>query len=154
MVPEKAYQAFFKFAKEQKEIYRQVGNVLLDRDIPIIPRLPSDKGKARALLENHIRAAESENWTHPQVAVRKLDLKGMGFEPTRAAIPLPGEKWFTPSYRSGKMHAHKMGPFYLVHEDESAPKGFADTVSHLIKDTPKPLLKRIFEKIPPPVVNR
>jgi hypothetical protein len=154
MVPAGALKAFLKLGSQGNDLYRRAGEVLLDKEIPILPRLPKDHEKARSLLETTIRGTTSEHWTHPQVAVRNLPLKAMGFKPTRLAIPLAGEKWFTPSYRSGRLHAHKMGPFYLVHEDGDAPDSVAQAVGHLIKDVPKPLARRLFEKLTPPVKSR
>jgi hypothetical protein len=50
-------------------------------------------------------------------------LEDMGFKKTRIAIPLPGELPFTPSWRKGKIHAHKQGPYYITHIDKHDPFG-------------------------------
>jgi len=122
--------------------YRVVAGGKLQRGIPFLASLNEDPDRARAQLLRGI-ARSKDTWTHPQVAVRRLDLQGLGFEPTRLAIPLPGERVGATSWRAGELHAHKQGPVFLVHKDESAPGTVAGTLSHLAFDTPKAIVARM-----------
>ena len=124
--------------------YRKEHGVMLDREIPVV-RLPQGDDAKSALLQA-VRATKQKTWTHPQIAVpvEDLNLTEMGFKsPTRTAVPLPGESLGTPSWRAGRLHAHKSGPFYLIHEDEKEPVGIRQIASHLIHDTPRSVLLRL-----------
>jgi len=126
--------------------FRQIRGVLLDASIPVT-RIGSDAalslGKA---LEK--RKGQESTWSHPQVAVAKDKVNlDAGWKKTRLAIPLPGEAWGTPSYRHGELHAHEAGPFLLVHKDESSPS--SGLITHLVKDVPEALRKRLSGKIAP-----
>ena len=133
--------------------YRKTHGVLLDKEIPIL-QLPI-KG-AREVLETAIRATHQDRWTHPQVAVprKTFDLTALGFKPTRFAVPLPGEKTWTTSWRSGRLHAHAVGPFFLVHEDNDAPTGVRGWLRHTAKDTPQAVMARYFGGAPLPVIQK
>lgn len=122
--------------------YRRIAGGQLSRDIPIVRRLPADVEQARARLQAAI-ATSPDEWSHPQVAVRDLNLESLGFSPTRLAIPLPGERIGTTSWRSGDMHAHKQGPVYLVHQDESSPGSILGVLQHAVTDVPPAVVKRL-----------
>ena len=78
------------------------------------------------------------------------DLVEMGFKATRVATPLPGEKALSKTWRAGKLHAHKQGPFFLMHQDKAAPMGRLgylnpQAISHGLKEGIPSLIKRIKE---------
>ena len=101
--------------------YSKIKSTLLDKDIPVLSRLPkSDKGLE--FLRQSIKASPVKINAHRNVAVVNLNLKDLGFRPTRTAIPMPWESVGAESWRSGKLHAHKAGDVYLVHEDTKAPE--------------------------------
>jgi hypothetical protein len=99
--------------------YREFGNVLVDERVPTIERLPEDRRAAKKLLIAAIRTSGLAD--HPPAAVHHLDLKGLGFQPTRLSLPMPWEWLGTTSWRSGRLHAHQAGDIYLVHQDKTAP---------------------------------
>lgn len=126
------------------QTHRRAYGALVDKTIAFL-RL--GKKNPIAQIEHALDNVEGEPaWSHHQVAVPKksLDLEEHGFEPTRLAIPLPGESWGTPSYRRGPLHAHEAGPVYLIHKDEDEPG-----LMHLLRDVPGALKKRLFHDIEP-----
>jgi len=153
---------FFSFSDELVKIANSrliaegEKKLLLHAGIPLVGRLPKDPEKARERLGMLV---ESEK-AHPvlgykNVAVRESampDLAAMGFKPTRIATPLPGEKAFTTSWRSGTLHTHKLGPLYMVHKDKAAPNagrfGYFSVagVKHGITEGIPSLVKRLREK--------
>lgn len=137
-----------KFKKDLIKAYRKVsGGLMLKKDIPIIRSLPESTEKAKETLIREI-SRSSDSWSHPQVAVKNLDLKRLGFKPTRIAIPLPGERLATKTYRAGRLHAHKFGDMFLVHADSSAPNSIRAFFKHTIEDTSK-ALKTMRNALPP-----
>ena len=131
---------------EQK--YRKTRGVLLERSIPIV-KLPKDDPTGH--LERVIDDVKPSFWSHAQVAVPKdkLNLEELGFKETRMAIPLPGEKWFTPSYRRGELHAHEADQYYLIHKDSVAPGSVLSGLKHLFGDVPKALQLSLSGKVEP-----
>lgn len=128
--------------------YRKVrGGLMLKKDIPIIRSLPGSPEKAKEKLMREISRSK-DSWSHPQVAVKNLDLRRLGFKPTRIAIPLPGERLATKTYRAGRLHAHKFGDMFLVHADASAPDSIRGFINHTIEDTSK-ALKTMRNALPP-----
>lgn len=130
-----------------EQSFRSIRGVLLDASIPVV-RVGTDQVTSIHAALDKTKGKES-TWSHAQVAVPKdkIDLKTLGFEKTRLAIPLPGESWGTPSYRHGELHAHEAGPFLLIHKDESAPG--SGLFAHLTKDVPEALRRRLSGKIAP-----
>lgn len=131
-------------------IYRKVQGGMLDREVPVLRTVPQDDAGRKKLIEA-IEGSANTRWSHPQVAVRKMDLEGLGFKPTRMAIPLPGEAPGTTSWRSGELHAHKSGPVFLVHKDAKPPKGVIGNIRHFIEDVP-PAISKLVGGAPPPFV--
>lgn len=138
-----------KIAKEAPA-YRRYAGHLLDADIPLF-RVGKDTKWEN--IKRAISNVEKSTWSHPNVAIpaEQLDLKRFGFKPTRLAIPLPGERWGTTSWRSGTLHAHKRGPVFLVHDDKHPTKGFG-LLKHTIDDVPTALWKRFFGNPKVPVL--
>jgi hypothetical protein len=127
--------------------FRDVGDVLLDTAVPLLSGIISRKKLEKALRSG----PPQEGWSHRQVAVRQLPLEKLKFEMTRLALPVPGERLFTPTWRSGRLHAHLNGSLFLIHEDGVAPQdGLCATAKHLLHDVP-PALKML-AKPPPPLV--
>lgn len=128
--------------------YRKKHGVLIDKDIPVLSSIPKEKDKAIAALYKSIGKVKGSTWSHAQVAVpvKKMgDLRRMGFSTDPGfAIPLPGEGWFSKTWRHGKLHAHQRGPLYVFHADRNPgfPKTLAD-LKHLIEDVPPALLARL-----------
>jgi hypothetical protein len=116
-----------KNIKVREGIYRASG----------IPDGDTEKVKAhfKKLLEKY-----EGNHKFPQIAIMESDLKGRslkhyGFKGDRMAIPLPGKKLFGKTWRSGQLHAHKIGPMYLMHRDKVDPyRSLYDTIKHNIKE--------------------
>jgi uncharacterized protein YycO len=131
---------------EESQTYRKVQGVLLDRSIPVL-RLPKENSTEH--LEEILKNVKPGFWSHAQIAVPKkgVNLAELGFKKTRMAIPLPGEKWFTPSYRAGKLHAHDAEGFYLIHEDKADPN--RSKLRHLLDDVPKALRLSWSNKVQP-----
>lgn len=107
--------------------------------VPELNRLPADVNVAKQKMLDAIQKSKDKSWSHPQISLphNKVDLKRLGFESTRLAIPLPGEMPFSETWRAGRLHAHKQGDRLLMHADAVAPDdGFFATVQHLIEDVP------------------
>lgn len=123
--------------------------------IPLIGRLPKDPTEARARLNKLVESEKARAVLgYKNIAVRESampDLKSMGFKPTRIATPLPGEKALSISWRSGKLHAHKLGPMFLMHKDETAPMkgrlGYLrpSAIKHGIREGIPSVIKRMKE---------
>ena len=129
-------------------IYRKIKGGLLDRQIPLVRSVPKGEDGRKKLLEA-IENSTNTRWSHPQVAVKKMDLEKLRFEPTRLAVPLPGEAPGAKSWRSGELHAHKMGPVYLVHKDAVPPKSIYGSIEHVVKDAPPAVVRRFRGAVPP-----
>ncbi len=143
-------QTLLKVAKKES-LYKKISpSTMLKRDIPVIRSLPRSPAQAKKKLDDAISKSK-DTWSHPQVAVKDLDLKALGFKPTRLAIPIPGERIGTVSWRAGPFHAHKMGDVFLVHKDESAPDSVRGFLRHTVKDTTK-TLKKMRGAVPPVIM--
>ena len=149
------------FANEMQKIakagYRKRRGVLLDKDIPILQSIPKDPNAAVKTLLKRIDQVKDTTWSHPQIAVpveRMGDLSRLGFKTDPfLAIPLPGEQWLSKTWRRGRLHAHRRGPYYILHADKNPgfPRSLAD-VKHLIEDVPPALLRRLAGSAKPPVI--
>jgi hypothetical protein len=111
--------------KEYTQYSRDGKSFLLDKDIPML----QDLGEGEAGLEairKAIRSGTDTDWTHPQVAIPgDVDLlkRFPSFQKSvLPAIRLPGEPRGGDTWRSGRLHAHRYGPTWLMHEDEHAPQ--------------------------------
>jgi hypothetical protein len=153
------------FAAEMPKIakagYRKRQGVLVDENIPILQSIPKDPGQAAGALQRGIKAVKKSDWSHKQIAVPVKavgDLKRLGFRTDPMfAIPLPGEKWFSKTWRKGKLHAHRRGPFYVIHADKNPGlprtfKGLAHTAKHLVQDVPPAVYKRLTGTAKLPVI--
>jgi len=146
-------------SSKQRKGYRKYRGALISNEIPTVKKLSKDPELAKQELVEAIHSAKPRTsiWSHAQVAVplNKLPSKKreeMGFSSSRySVIPLPGERWFTETWRSGRLHAHRRGPVYLVHQDAFPLKG-VDALKHGIMDAPKALTRRLFDKPPLPVI--
>lgn len=147
-------------AKEPKEKlkYRAAQGSLIAKGIPIAHRMPKKPEAIHHRLEQ-LTDPERTNVTkvlgYSNVAIPKKSLpplEELGFKPTRIATPLPGEKAFTISYRKGKLHAHQMGPVYLIHQDKHDPRsgrmGYVSLggVKHGVTEGIPSVIKRFKEK--------
>jgi len=136
-----------------------VDNLYATKDIGLVKNIPTfDSVKVKTVIRNSIRDL-AKKIKHPQVIVTKRDLdnknlKELGFKVDRMNIPLPGRKLFGKSYRSGKLHAHDIGPAYLVHEDEVDPyrKGVLSVVKHNLKEGGPAAYNRWIKKEKSPVL--
>lgn len=131
-----------EFIKLAEAVFRPISvsgkRVQLQSNIPLIRRLPADSEMARQKLIYEIGKSKGRVLGRENVA---LDAKAvfprlheLGFKKTRLSVPLPGNAPFTPSWRSGSLHAHRAGPVLLVHEDRISPQGFFTAVSHAVKE--------------------
>lgn len=96
--------------------------------VPTLRRLPEDADEAFESIKRGIERSKTSILGHPSVAVPvgKLgDLEQHGFKRTRLAVPIPGERIGTPSWRQrgGQLHAHRKGEHYLMHKDRLPPLG-------------------------------
>lgn len=137
--------------------YRRANGAELAKGIPLIRSLPKSPEKAREKLLDATSAANESakkvlGYVNVGVPEKVMpNLKDMGFKETRIATPLPGEKFLTSTWRAGKLHAHKQGPFYLVHQDEAAPMGRLgyfnlQAIKHGVKEGLPSIVKRFGEK--------
>ncbi len=124
--------------------------------LPILEKLPK---KPEAAKKRIIKALEDKDvpailgYRNVVVPEKQMpDMKAMGFKPTRLATPLPGERPLTISYRAGRLHAHRLGPAYLVHQDKHAPMGKGGgylslkAVRHGLREGVPSIIKRIRER--------
>ena len=136
----KRWEKHFKRNEERgKYKHVRVGKqgFLLQKEIPVLTELPDHAGKAKATIRKAIRAAPDTDWTHKQVAIPdtvELTKRIKAFRGTRGHVRLPGEALGSESFRAGRLHAHKVGPTWLVHEDIHQP---GKTLGSLIKHTPE-----------------
>ncbi len=127
--------------------------VLLDKEIPLITKLPKDTTKLVKFLTDKTEKAKSSRWSHGQIAIpSSVNLENLPQAvKTRWAIPLPGEKVGTPTIRIGRLHAHTSDPVHVIHLDSHAPEGIKSVLKHvpeavraaktLILDKPDPFVK-------------
>jgi hypothetical protein len=127
--------------------------VLLDKEIPLIIKLPKDTTKLVKFLTDRAEKAKSSRWSHGQIAIpSSVNLENLPQAvKTRWAIPLPGERVGTPTIRIGRLHAHTSDPVHVIHLDSHAPEGIKSVLKHvpeavraaktLILDKPDPFLK-------------
>lgn len=106
--------------------------------IPLIHRLPQDADAALESIKRRIDKSERAILGHPNIAVpikRLGELEQYGFKRTRLAVPLPGERIGTPSWRKDELHAHRVGEHYLMHKDAIPPqRGPLTAVKHWLKE--------------------
>lgn len=117
--------------------------------IPIIGRLPQDADQALETIKRRIDKSKKTIIGHKNVAIpvkRLGDLERHGFKKTRWAVPLPGERIGTPSWRKEELHAHRMGEHYLMHKDQIVPHRAIDAVKHWFKEGLPATRKRIRER--------
>ena len=129
--------------KEYKHVRVEGKDFLLQKQIPVLTQLPDHAGKAKAAIRQAIRSAPRTDWTHPQIAIPdtiKLTKQIQAFKGTRGHIRLPGEAMGSESFRAGRLHAHKVGPTWLVHEDKDAP---GKTLKSLLTHTPEAVKSQI-----------
>lgn len=135
--------------------YRSVSTngqqVDLARGIPLIQSLPKDSTKMKDRISKIIESKKGQPVLgHHNVAIRRSSIKSLpdlGFKQTRLSVPLPGEKWLTPSWRSGRLHIHDTGPLFLAHLDKKEPKGFK-AIPHIIQEGLPATIKRIGQREP------
>jgi hypothetical protein len=144
-----------KTAARKKLTYRKSRGSEIAENIPLVNKLSRVPERARKQLIDamgQVRGGDQKVLGYANVAVHEKlmpSLKRMGFEPTRIATPLPGEKPFTTTWRSGRLHAHKQGPFFLVHQDKVVPKGFGPSaIKHGLAEGIPSLIKRLGETQP------
>ena len=111
--------------EEYKQYSRDGKSFLLDKDIPLMNGLPEGEEGLEAVRQA-IRAGMDQNWTHPQVALSgDVDLLKRYPQFQKSMLPsvrLPGEPKGGETWRAGRLHAHRYGPVWLMHEDEHAPQ--------------------------------
>ena len=147
------YDHFIVELEKIAKAYRESHGVHLDADIPIL-ELPKDTQKARKVILKATRDPKLEStWSHPNVAVlaSQLNLKAMGFKPSKLAVPLPGEGWFKKTWRSGVLHAHKAGPFYVMHADVTPVDTVRSAIRHQATDTARAVRRLFSGKARPPL---
>jgi len=150
-------EELLKLAKEQLK-YRAAQGALIAKGIPIAGRMPKKPEAIQKRLEtltdpNQNKVTKILGYANVAIPKDKLPpLEELGFKPTRIATPLPGEKMFATSYRKGKLHAHQMGPVYLMHQDTHDPRkgrmGYVSIggIKHGVTEGIPSIVKRIKEK--------
>jgi hypothetical protein len=146
-------EELFKLAALQ---YRKAQGVDIAKGIPIVSRMPKTtkaiQKRLEALTSDNEKAKKVLGYTNVAVPKKALPpLEELGFKPTRIATPLPGEKPLTISWRKGKLHAHQLGPIYLMHQDKHDPKGKLGYLSlaglkHGITEGLPSMMKRMKQK--------
>lgn len=118
--------------------------------IPLVKRLPRDADQAMEAIKSRISRSDVPLLGHPSVAipVKKLgDLESRGFKRTRLAVPLPGERIGSPTWRKGPLHAHRLGEHYLMHMDKFPPVGGPiRAIKHAITEGVPATRKRLKER--------
>lgn len=141
---------FVAFSDELQKIAEEVG-------VPVIQRLPRDAGKVFESIGRRIDKSGRDIIGHPNVAVpikRLGELEQYGFKKTRLAVPLPGERIGTPSWRKDNLHAHSRGEHYLMHKDQIAPsQGPIKAVKHWFREGLPAAMKRFRERKAPVVYS-
>lgn len=147
-------EALHKFAKVPAG-FKRFGSVYVDNRIPMIESLPENRRDAKKLLVDAIHSSGYDEHAHPPAAVKDLDLNGLGFRETRLAIPMPWEHPGAISWRSGRLHAHRAGDVYMVHQDAHAPASGAKallSVTHGLKDVLPAVVSRMTHPMAKPQV--
>lgn len=152
-------QGFFDELIKIAEAYRAVRGVedRLRKDIPVLSLGKKvDPEKAVDRITKAIESSKAKVLGHDNIAVRTQavpSLERLGFKPTRLAVPLPGERGLAPvSYRRGRIHAHRMGDFTLMHHDKIAPaQGMVQAIQHWFQEGLPASVERIKADVIPPV---
>lgn len=135
--------SFRAFSDELTKIAQEMGA------LPRIHRLPRDTERALESLQRRAAESKREILGHSSVAVpvkRLGDLEEWGFKKTRLAVPLPGERPGTPSWRRGQLHAHKAGDYFVFHNDSIEPQGLRNAIKHTFKEGVPAVKKRLRER--------
>lgn len=143
-------EELLKIAK-QKLDYRSVDDAEIASSIPFVK-----VRKGKSVLNEIDKATKREDIPkilgYGNVALKVSDapnLTELGFKPTRIATPLPGEKPFAVSWRKGKLHAHRMGPFYLMHQDKhDVSSSKINALRHGIREGVPSIVKRTTRRDP------
>lgn len=126
--------------------------------IPVVSRLPQDADRALETIKRNIDKSQKAIIGHPNVAVPVKHLGNLadrGFKRTRLAVPLPGERIGTPSWRRGELHAHRRGEHYLMHKDQIPPQeGAVKAVRHWMHEGLPAAKKRFKERMAPAIGGR
>lgn len=134
--------------------YRKAHGIELAEGIPLVRRLSQAPEKAREQLLRATKKSGKKVLGYANVAVHEdmmPSMKELGFKRTRVATPLPGERPFSVTWRSGKLHAHKQGPFFLLHQDKHDPLAKGGYISlkgvkHGLKEGVPSLVRRFGER--------
>lgn len=132
--------------------YTEIGTLdqraRLISDIPVISKLSKKPERARARLEQILKSGKGHAVLgYKNIAVHEKNipsLKDMGFNSTSIGVPLPGEKVLSTTWRSGKLHAHKIGPVFLMHLDKTEPSGLK-SIKHVITEGIPAIVRRMKE---------
>ena len=147
---------FLAFGVELQKLaeaeYQKVRGAELLKGIPFVRSLPKNPTRFERRVHTLV---DKENYSkvlgYSNIAVGNMpDLEELGFRKTRVATPLPGEKFFTPTWRKGDIHIHKLGPIHLVHRDKHAPDKYLSLrgLKHGVTEGIPSMIKRIRERTP------
>jgi len=126
--------------------YRVFGSLEVAKSVPLVKTVPRDPAAAVKKLHAAIANADTGG-THANVLVpeKALDLKALGFKPTRLALPMVHEGVSLPvTWRAGTLHAHKVPGYYLVHEDNANVR----SVEHIRHDFLPAVVAKVTGKEP------
>lgn len=148
-------EELFKIAEELK--YRRAAGVDIAKGIPVVRMMPKNPEYVQKRLEMLTKPSDTAQkvlgYSNIAVPAKLLpDLEELGFKKTRIATPLPGEKALSPSWRKGTLHAHRIGPVYLMHQDKTDPLsgklGYLSPsgIKHGVTEGIPSIVKRLKEK--------
>lgn len=130
--------------------------VQVKAQLPIVNRLSKSPKAAKRQLTRALNDPDVPavlGYRNIVVPENKMpNMTAMGFKPTRIATPLPGERPLAISYRSGRLHAHKLGPAFLIHQDKESPMGEGGgylsrkALKHGLREGIPSIIKRVRER--------
>lgn len=118
--------------------------------LPYLSRVPSNPDVLKKYILDKLRSPKGKSYKYlgyPTVAMDAKNvlpkLEELGATATRLAVPMPGNRPFSKSWRVGSLHVHKLGPILLAHEDKITPSGVLSSISHGVKEGIPAVVKRI-----------
>lgn len=152
LIPAPIIISFGREFQKLAEEYKKVQGAELLKGIPFVRSLPTNPTRFERRVHTLVdQGSKAKVLGYTNIAVGSMpDLEEMGFRKTRVATPLPGESAFSPTWRKGEIHVHKLGPIYLMHKDKHAPDKYLSLrgLKHGITEGIPSIVKRIRERTP------
>jgi hypothetical protein len=153
LIPASTFVSFSQeLQKLAEEEYKKVQGAELLKGIPFVRSLPANPTRFERRVHTLVdQGSKVQPLGYTNIAVGSMpDLEEMGFRKTRMATPLPGEGAFSPTWRKGDIHVHKLGPIYLMHRDKHGPERYLSFkgLKHGITEGIPSLFRRLKERTP------